>query len=213
MSESKNKKKSVTQSTNSAASPTDAPTAEEIRAEVRRAKKKKGIVIVNTGDGKGKTTAAIGLMTRAWGRNMRIGVLQFIKNENARYGEIKASERMGGIDWISTGDGFTWTSKDMDETEARAHCGWELAKERIASGKYDLLIMDEFTYALHYGWLDTAEVIAWLKANKPEMLHLVITGRNAPEALIEYADLVTEMRLIKHPFREQGIRAQAGVEY
>jgi cob(I)alamin adenosyltransferase len=144
---------------------------------------------------------------------MRVGVLQFLKSEKARFGEIKASERMGGIDWTATGDGWTWTSKDMDETEARARHGWEIAKERIASGNYDLFIMDEFTYPLHYGWLDTQEVIEWLKVNKPEMLHLIITGRNAPDTLIEYADLVTEMRQIKHPLEEQGIRAQAGVEY
>jgi len=189
------------------------PSAEEIRAQVRRAKKKKGLVIVNTGNGKGKTTAALGVMTRAWGRKMRIGVIQFLKNENARFGEIKAIERMGGIDWISTGDGWTWTSHDIDETEAKARHGWEIAKARISSGNYDLLIMDEFTYALHYGWLDTAEIINWLKANKPPMLHLIITGRYAPEMLIEYADLVTEMNEIKHPFNEQGIRAQPGIEY
>lgn len=187
--------------------------AETIRAKVRRAKKKKGVVIVNTGTGKGKTTAALGVMTRAWGRKMRIGVLQFLKNENARFGEIKAAEQMGGIDWISTGDGWTWTSQDMDETEAKARYGWQIAQERIVSGNYDLLILDEFTYPLHYGWLDTEEVITWLRANKPEMLHLIITGRYAPLALIDYADLVTEMRELKHPFREQGIRAQAGIEY
>ncbi len=196
--------------TETAAPPTDAAA---VRKKIREARKKKGLVIVNTGKGKGKTTAALGVMTRAWGRKMKIGVLQFLKNENARFGEIKASERMGDIDWISTGDGWTWTSSDMDETEAKARHGWEMAKERITSGNYDLLIMDEFTYTMHFGWLDTNEVVAWLKANKPEMLHLIITGRSAPQALIDYADLVTEMREIKHPFKEQGIRAQAGIEY
>jgi cob(I)alamin adenosyltransferase len=153
------------------------------------------------------------MLLRAWGREMKVGIIQFIKHEKARYGEIKAAERMGQIDWMSTGDGFTWTSKDMEETEAKARHGWALARERITSGGYDLLILDEFTYPLHYGWLDVAEVIAWLRANKPPLLHLVITGRYAPESLIEYADLVTEMREIKHPYKEQGIRAQAGVEY
>jgi cob(I)alamin adenosyltransferase len=187
--------------------------AEAARASQRRTAKKKGLVIVNTGQGKGKTTAALGMLLRAWGRGMKVGVIQFIKNENARYGEIKASERMGNIDWISTGDGFTWTSQDMDETEAKARHGWQLAQARIASGRYDLLILDEFTYPLHYGWLDADEVITWLRANKPPLLHLIITGRYAPEALIEYADLVTEMRQIKHPYKEQGIRAQAGIEF
>jgi cob(I)alamin adenosyltransferase len=183
------------------------------RALVRRAKKKKGLVILNTGNGKGKTTAAVGVMLRAWGRKLRVGVIQFLKNENARFGEIKAVERMGQIDWLSTGDGWTWTSQSMDETEARARHGWEIAQERILSGNYDLFIMDEFTYPLHYGWLDTAEVVAWLEAHKPEMLHLIITGRYAPDALIQYADLVTEMNEVKHPFKDQGIRAQPGIEY
>lgn len=187
--------------------------AEEVRRAVRRARKKKGLVIVNTGNGKGKTTAALGIMTRAWGRELKVGVLQFLKNENARFGEIKAAERMGNIDWLSTGDGWTWTSKDGDETVARAQRGWQTAQERIVNGEYDLLILDEFTYTMHYGWLDANEVVEWLQKNKPEMLHLIITGRNAPAALVEYADLVTEMREVKHPFTEQGIRAQAGIEY
>jgi cob(I)alamin adenosyltransferase len=194
-------------------SATEASASEAIRAAARRAKKKKGLVIVNTGEGKGKTTAALGVMTRAWGRKMKIGVLQFLKNENARYGEIKAAARMGNIDWIATGDGWTWTSSDMDETVAKARHAWSIAQERIANGGYDLLILDEFTYPLHYGWLDSNEVLAWLEANKPPMLHLIITGRNAPQNLIDFADLVTEMRAIKHPFGEQGIRAQPGIEF
>jgi len=189
------------------------PDADAIRAAVRRAKKKKGLVIVNTGEGKGKTTAALGVMTRAWGRKMKIGVLQFLKNENARYGEIKAATRMGEIDWLATGDGWTWTSDDMDETVARAQHAWGIAQERILNGGYDLLILDEFTYPLHYGWLDINSVLSWLEEHKPPMLHLIITGRYAPQNLIDFADLVTEMRPIKHPFAEQGIRAQAGIEY
>ena len=192
---------------------TNMPDADAIRAAVRQAKKKKGLVIVNTGEGKGKTTAALGVMTRAWGRKMKIGVLQFLKNENARYGEIKAAQRMGDIDWIATGDGWTWTSDNMDATTARARHAWTIAQDRIVNGGYDLLILDEFTYPLHYGWLDSNEVLAWLEANKPPMLHLIITGRYAGQNLIDFADLVTEMRPIKHPFAEQGIRAQAGIEY
>ncbi len=188
-------------------------TAAEIRAVVRRARKKKGLVIVNTGNGKGKTTAALGLMLRAWGRKMKVGVIQFLKNEQARFGEIKAAERMGDIDWISTGDGWTWTSRDMDETMARAKHAWQVAQEKILYGGYDVFILDEFTYLMCFGWLDGGEVLSWLRENKPSMLHLVITGRNAPQILIDFADLVTEMREIKHPFAEQGIRAQAGVEY
>jgi cob(I)alamin adenosyltransferase len=173
---------------------------------------KKGLVIVYTGKGKGKTTAALGIAMRAWGRNYKVGIIQFIKPKTARTGEILAAEKMG-IEVIKTGDGWTWTSNDMDETISRGLHGWEIAKERILNNKDDVIILDEFTYPLHYGWLDANEVIAWLKENKPKMLHLVITGRYAPDELIKFADLVTEMREIRHPYREQGIRAQIGVDF
>lgn len=173
---------------------------------------KKGLVIVNTGNGKGKTTAALGVLFRAWGRNMRIVMLQFLKNENANYGEIKAAKKLG-INIRPVGDGFTWTSKDMDKTIALAVHGWEEAKALIASNEYDIVVLDEFTYPLAFGWIKTEDVIEWLKVHKPPMLHLIITGRDAPKALIEYADLVSEMREIKHPFNDQGIQAQAGIEF
>ena len=172
---------------------------------------KKGLVIVNTGNGKGKSTSAFGVLLRAWGRGFRICVIQFIKAETGQWGEIKAAKKLR-IDWFTTGDGFTWMSKDMDETIARARHGWEIAKENIVSKNYDLIILDEFTYTMHYEWLDTKEVIEWLKANKPEDMHLIITGRDAPAGLIDYADLVTEMQEIKHPY-QKGIQAQAGIEF
>ena len=172
---------------------------------------KKGLLIVNTGDGKGKTTAALGIVLRAWGRGFRICVIQFIKAETGRWGEIRAAKKLG-IEWHTTGDGFTWLSKDMDETTARALHGWEIAKERIASKQYDLIVLDEFTYTMVYKWIDTDEVMEWLRLNRPSNLHLVITGRSAPEALIQQADLVTEMKVIKHPY-EQGITAQPGIEF
>lgn len=187
-------------------------TGEERRKAARRRNLKKGLVIVNTGQGKGKTTAALGVMTRAWGRNMRVGLIQFLKNENARFGEIRAAEQMG-IKRIGLGDGWTWTSKDIDETQARAVAGWEVAQAHITSGNYDVLVLDEFTYPLVYGWLDVERIIDWLRNNKPEMLHLIITGRDAPPELIAFADLVTEMRNIKHPLETQGIRAQKGIEF
>ncbi len=173
---------------------------------------KKGLVIVNTGDGKGKTTAALGIFLRAWGRNMRLGGIQFFKHENATFGEIRAAEQLG-IELTPMGDGFTWTSRDLDATQAKALHGWEVAKQKIASHSYDIFLLDEFTYVLDFGWLDVHEVVAWLRAHKPPMLHLLITGRNAAPELIAYADLVTEMRLIKHPFEDQGIKAQPGVEF
>jgi cob(I)alamin adenosyltransferase len=142
---------------------------------------------------------------------MKVCVIQFIKAETGQWGEIKAAKKLG-IDWFAKGDGFTWTSKDMDETIARAVDGWEVARDKIKNGGYDLIVLDEFTYTMHFNWLDTNEVIIWLKENKPENLHLVITGRDAPADLIEYADLVTEMKEIKHPF-QKGILAQAGVDF
>ncbi len=184
----------------------------EARAAARRANIKKGLIIVHTGHGKGKTTAALGLLLRAWGRDMRVCVIQFIKNEGAQFGEHKAAKKLG-VEFISSGDGFTWLSKDLEESAARARHGWALAQERIASGNYDLIILDEMTYCFTFGWLNFDEVRDWLAANKPPRMHLVITGRNAPEALVEFADLVTEMKLIKHPFKEQGIRAQPGIEF
>ncbi len=175
------------------------------------AKTRQGLVIVNTGDGKGKTTAALGMMLRAWGRGMRVCMLQFIKHEKANYGEIKAARRLG-LEITPIGDGFTWSSKDPDETVARAVYGWEQAQKRILGGGCDILVLDEFTYPLHFGWLDVDEIIAWLRENKPSTLHLVVTGRYAPQALIEYADLVTEMKEIKHPYND-GLQAQPGVEF
>ena len=179
---------------------------------MERKKNKKGLVIVNTGKGKGKTTAALGIVMRAWGRNMHVGMLQFIKNKGAKFGEIRAAEKMG-VKIIPLGDGWTSNSSDMEETIALAKEGWEKAKECIRTNQYEILVLDEFTYPLTYGWLDIDEVLTWLIENKPPMMHLVITGRDAPEALMAYADLVTEMKMIKHPYREQGIKAQPGIEF
>lgn len=175
------------------------------------AKGRRGLVLVFTGNGKGKTTAALGTLFRAWGRDFRICVIQFLKAETGAWGEVKAAQRLG-IEWYKTGDGFTWTSKDMDETKAKALHGWELAKQKIASGEYDLMILDEFTYLLAFGWVDPEETIEWLRAHKPPQMHLIITGRDAPPLLIEYADLVTEMKEVKHPFAI-GVKAQVGIEY
>ncbi len=174
-------------------------------------KERRGLVLVFTGNGKGKTTAALGTLFRAWGRDFRACVIQFLKAETGSWGEVKAAQRLG-IEWHKTGDGFTWTSKDIDETKAKALHGWELAKQKITSGNYDLIILDEFTYPMAFGWLDTTAVIEWLRENKPAEMHLIITGRDAPPLLIKYADLVTEMTEVKHPFAS-GVKAQVGIEY
>jgi cob(I)alamin adenosyltransferase len=172
---------------------------------------KHGLTILHTGDGKGKSTAAFGMVLRAWGCGFRLCVIQFIKAETGQWGEMRAAQKLG-IEWHISGDGFTWLSKDMDGTIARAQLGWELAQEKIVSGQYDLIVLDEFTYPLQFGWIDPAEAIAWLQAHKPADLHLVITGRGAPPALIDYADLVSESREIKHPHR-RGVKAQPGIEF
>lgn len=172
---------------------------------------KKGLVIVNTGEGKGKTTAALGIILRSWGRGFRVCMIQFIKSATASTGEVKAAKKMD-IEWHKTGDGFVWLSKDIDETTAHARHGWQLAQEKISSGAYDLVVLDEFTYPLIFGWLDTAEIVNWLSTNKPPQMHLIITGRGAPQNLIDYADIVTEMKVVKHPYT-RGIIAQPGVEY
>jgi cob(I)alamin adenosyltransferase len=172
---------------------------------------KRGLVLVNTGEGKGKSTAAFGVILRMLGRNKRVALIQFLKHEGGQWGEIRALAKLG-VDAIKTGDGFTWTSKDMDETQARALYGWQIAQDRIISGDYDLVVLDEFTYLMDFGWVDTDEVIAWFKANKPEPMHLIVTGRGAPQALIDYADTVTEMTKIKHAY-DAGIQARAGIEF
>lgn len=142
---------------------------------------------------------------------MKPCVIQFLKNEGARFGEQRAAERLG-IEFFSSGDGFTWLSKDLDESAARARHGWDVAQDKIGSGEYDLVVLDEITYAFNYGWLNFDEVRAWLDAHKPPMLHIVFTGRSASPELVAYADLVTEMKEVKHPY-SQGIKAQAGIEF
>jgi cob(I)alamin adenosyltransferase len=174
-------------------------------------KNRTGIVILNTGLGKGKTTAALGLLLRAWGQGLHTCTIQFVKAETGRWGEIKAAQELG-LEWHTMGDGFTWHSKDIEATIVKAQNGWDMAREKIASGNYDLIVLDEFTYTMHFEWLDTEEVVDWLRDNKPPELHLVITGRHAPQGLIDYADIVTEMTKIKHPF-DQGRKAQKGIEF
>jgi cob(I)alamin adenosyltransferase len=171
----------------------------------------RGLVIVHTGEGKGKTTAALGLAFRAWGHGMRVCVIQFIKRENRELGEYKAAARMG-IEWHQTGDGFVFDPAKMAAARAKTQRAWALAQAKIASGDYDLIVLDEFTYALDFGWLDVQEVLGWLREKKPPELHLVITGRDAAPELIEFADLVTEMENVKHPF-DAGVRAQRGIEF
>jgi len=170
-----------------------------------------GLLIVYTGDGKGKTTAALGLVLRAWGRGMRVCMIQFIKSERGRWGEVLAAEKLG-IAWHTLGTGFVWEPDQDQEARQRSVEAWHLAQEIIASGDYDLVVLDEFTYPLQYGWVDLQEALAWLRKERPAGVHVVITGRKAPDALIEQADLVSEMRNVKHPY-DAGQPGQKGIEF
>ncbi len=190
---------------------TDTTDATRAPQAVKGSRIKKGLVVINTGNGKGKTTAALGVLFRAWGREMRVEMFQFLKHTGARFGEKRAADKLG-IPIKAMGDGFTWRSKDMDQTQELARQQWENCKQAILSDQHDVIILDEFTYPLHYGWIPVDHVIETLK-RKPQMMHVIITGRYAPDKLIEFADLVTEMREVKHPYREQGIKAQPGLEF
>lgn len=148
---------------------------------------------------------------RSWGQNLRVVMLQFLKAKTGKWGEIRAAQRMG-VEIIPLGQGFTWTSENIEQDRALAQACWQQCREKIESGQYDVVIMDELTYALEYHWLDIAEVLKTLR-NRDPMQHIVITGRDAPPELIEFADLVTEMREIKHPYKTQGMLAQKGIEF
>ena len=189
---------------------TNEPVSREAPQSIKGPRINKGLVIVNTGHGKGKTTAAMGILFRAWGRGKKVIMLQFIKHSTANFGEQRAAEKIG-VEMRSMGDGFTWRSKNLEQSADMARALWVDCQEVITSGKYDIVVLDEFTYPLHYGWIAVEDVIEVLK-QRPEMQHVVITGRHSPEALINYADLVTEMRPIKHPY-DKGIKAQPGIEF
>ncbi|MDT3380391.1 cob(I)yrinic acid a,c-diamide adenosyltransferase [Labrys neptuniae] len=171
----------------------------------------KGLLIVNTGPGKGKSTAAFGLIMRALGHGWRIGVVQFIKGAWST-GERTALERFDDlVTWKSMGEGFTWETQDRERDVAAAGRAWDAAKAMLADPGIRLLVLDEINIALRYDYLDLAEVVETLKARRPD-LHVVVTGRNAKPELIEAADLVTEMTLVKHHFAA-GVKAQQGIEF
>lgn len=177
----------------------------------------KGLLIVHTGKGKGKSTAAFGLAARAIGNGMKIGIVQFVKGKWTT-GERGVLEHFPDqVDMRISGEGFTWDTQDRARDIAAAEAGWAMAKEMIEASrgetpKYDMLVFDELNIVLRYDYLPIADIVEVL-ANKPTDLHIVVTGRNAKDELIEAADLVTEMTMIKHPFREQGVKAQKGIEF
>jgi cob(I)alamin adenosyltransferase len=173
----------------------------------------RGLLMVHTGNGKGKTTCALGLMMRAAGRGLNCCMIQFMKSRNDRYGEHESAAKLG-IEVHTMGDGFTWDTKNPEQDRDTSRKTWELCVKKLRSGDYDLLVFDELVYVLSYDLLPLAEVLAELqsiRASQPA-LHVVVTGRDAPAELIAAADLVTEMKDIKHPFNA-GIRAQQGIEF
>lgn len=169
-----------------------------------------GLLVVYTGHGKGKTTAALGMVFRALGRGLRVTVVQFIKGK-WKTGERVFAESLPQLRFLVMGLGFTWESDDISRDKAAARAAWVEAAREISSGQRELVVLDELTYAFHYGFLELGEVLEALRS-RPPGVNVVITGRDAPEALIELADLVTEMKLVKHPF-QRGEKARIGVDY
>ena len=179
----------------------------------------KGLVLINTGNGKGKTTAALGVAFRAWGDGQRVLILQFIKGA-WKYGELEAvkalGEGNGRIEIRPMGDGFVFHNKGEDnaayeEKKKKAQAAWKVVEEEVMSDKWDLVILDEINYAIHFGMVDTAAVTALIE-KKPERLNLIFTGRYAPQELIDLADTVTDMTIVKHAY-EKGIKARKGIEF
>jgi cob(I)alamin adenosyltransferase len=179
-------------------------------APVRATRKAPSLVIVNTGDGKGKSTAAFGTALRAVARGWKVCVVQFIKSDRWKVGERDSAIRLG-VEWWTLGDGFTWDSNSMERTEAVAREAWRVAREKIASGEYQLVVLDEITYPINWGWIPAAEVVSAI-AGRPASVNVIATGRDAPPELVDIADTVTEMRNRKHAF-DAGIRAIRGIDF
>jgi cob(I)alamin adenosyltransferase len=168
------------------------------------------LVLVNTGDGKGKSTAAFGVMLRALARDWKVAVVQFIKSDKWKVGEETMAVSLG-VDWLKGGDGFTWESKDLDESARRAKDAWRIACETLAAGHHKLVVLDEITYPINWGWIDGSEVAQSIR-QRPEHVSVVATGRDAPPELLEVADTVTEMVKVRHAY-DHGIRARRGIDY
>ncbi len=180
-----------------------------IDAAIARADQEKGLLLVLTGNGKGKSSSAFGMVARALGHGMKVGVCQFIKSRT-NTGEEAFLGRQPGCEWHVLGEGFTWDTQDRSRDIATAERGWAVAERMLADPSYQLVVLDELTYLLSYGYLDSDRVLDAL-AHRPAMQHVVVTGRGASEALIELADTVTEMRDVKHAYRA-GIKAQPGID-
>jgi cob(I)alamin adenosyltransferase len=172
--------------------------------------KHRGLLLVYTGKGKGKTTAALGIVFRALGRGLRVAVVQFIKGK-WKTGEGAFAEKLPDLTFLIMGRGFTWESDDISRDKEAARAAWQRAAELIVAGEHAIVILDELTYVINYDFVSLEEILATLRA-RPEHVHVVITGRNAPEELVQMADLVTEMKSVKHPY-EKGIPAAPGIDF
>lgn len=172
----------------------------------------KGLIIVHTGNGKGKTTAALGMVVRSLGHGYRVAIVQFIKGAWEPAEKAVLSQWESQLEFYAMGEGFTWDTQDRDRDTQKAQEAWQKAKSLIINPEIKLVLLDEINVALKLGYLSVEQVLAGL-AQKPADSHVILTGRGAPAPLIEQADLVTEMTLVKHPFREQGVKAQPGIEY
>jgi cob(I)alamin adenosyltransferase len=170
----------------------------------------RSLVLVHTGDGKGKSTAAFGVMLRAIARGWKVAVIQFLKSGEWHTGEEEVGRRLG-VEWWSIGEGFTWDSDDLTRDEAVAREAWRHAKELINAGEYRLVVLDEITYPMNWGWISTDDVVQTLRS-RPETVSVLLTGRDAPAALVDAADTVTEMRKVKHAY-DAGILAKKGIDY
>ncbi|CDR11897.1 cob(I)alamin adenosyltransferase [Streptomyces iranensis] len=182
-----------------------------------RQRRNRPLVFVHTGQGKGKSTAAFGLALRAWNQNWPVGVFQFVKSAKWRVGEERAlrvlgdSGEGGTVAWHKMGEGWSWVQRDMASSEEAAREGWEQVKRDLAAETYRLYVLDEFAYPMHWGWVDPDEVVEVLR-DRPGTQHVVITGRNAPAQLLDFADLVTDMSKVKHPM-DAGQKGQRGIEW
>lgn len=175
-------------------------------------KAEKGLIIVNTGNGKGKTTAALGMVLRSLGHGYKVAIIQFIKGAWEPAEKAVLGKWPEQLEFYAMGEGFTWETQNRERDIEKAEQAWLKAQEFIRSPEYKLVLLDEINVALKLGYLSGEKVLAGLE-EKPEDSHVILTGRGAPPELIEKADLVTEMKLLKHPFREQGIKAQPGIEF
>ena len=181
-----------------------------VDAGIARANEERGVLIINTGNGKGKSSSAFGTAARALGHGLRVGIVQFIKGRDST-GEEAFFKQVEGVDFHVTGDGFTWDTQNREQDEATARRGWEIALKMLQDEQLDLIVLDEFNIVLKYKYLPLEEILAALK-QRPSMQHVIITGRGAPDDLVSIADTVTEMREIKHAYKA-GVKAQAGVEF